>query len=423
MPGTIEKGRLDTGSGAADDAPATHPFHRDPQVLARLGYWACSRFVMVMMVFWNKDNVNGEPHLFYEPWARVLRTGTFPVGDVTWQYPPGAAGAFLAPYLVPFTNYVQGFLVLTLIADFAIMGGLLWYGTRAGRSLAGSGFWLLGLPLMLMQPYVHFDVLVTLFAVFGVLCLQGRSWVGGSFAAIGAMIKVWPAFAIFGAPRGRGLKQAITGFVAAALALTAIAAVTMRGSFDFLHGQGNRGIEVESLPGSLLLIAQKLGYHHGEITYRYGSMEIVSAHTPLLSKAMLGLSVLGFAGLLVWRIVAKRFTDSTPADAAMTAMLVFVVTSRVISPQYMIWLLGMAAVCLSFRSTSQRPVAVLLMAATALTTVEYPLFWGPVLWGDTTFRTVLLLRNALLVAAVLLSCARLWRSTVPSRRERRQAAR
>ncbi len=115
--------------------------------------------------------------------------------------------------------------------------------------------------------------------------------------------------------------------------------------------------------------------------------------------------------LLWWRIRARVFTPSTPADAAMAALLVFVTTSRVISPQYLIWLFGVGAVCLTFRCTTQRPVVVLLMAATALTSVEFPLFWQDVIAGNAGLGAVLVVRNVLLAAATLLSCVRLWRAT------------
>ncbi|TQF05072.1 DUF2029 domain-containing protein [Kitasatospora acidiphila] len=395
-----------------------------PRVLSQLGYWACSRFVTVMTLFSSTDAANSEPHLFYQPWAEILRTGSFPTGDATWQYPPGAAGVFLAPYLVPGgIDYVRAFLVVVLIADFVVMCALLRHGTRPGRSLAGSAIWLLGLPLMLTQPYVHFDLLVTIFAVLGLLCLERRSWLGGGFAAIGATIKLWPAFAVLGASRGRGLRQAVIGFVASAVALTGLVAALFKAPFGFLHGQGGRGIEIESLPGSIILLAQEYGYHQGEIKYRYGSMEIITPSSETLSKIMLGLSVLGLCLLLAWRLLAaKRFIDSTPADAAIAALLVFVVTSRVISPQYCIWLIGVAAVCLSYRSTSQRWVVALVTAATALTTVEYPLFWKQLLWGDTGLRTLLVARNGLLLIAAVVSCVQLWRSTVSTGRRKRYSA-
>ncbi|GJF29577.1 membrane protein [Kitasatospora sp. NE20-6] len=400
---------------AAARRPRWSPSAWPSQVLAPLGYWACTRLLMVMSVFSSHENSQGEVHKLYEKWAAVLLDGSYPIGDPTWQYPPGAAGVILAPEAVPGVNYVQGFVVVVFLADLVIVSALLWFGSRPGRRLSGAWIWILALPLMLYIPYARYDVIVTLFAVLALLTLQGRPWLGGGVAALGAMVKVWPAFAVFGVPWGRSLRSAAAGFVASAVALTAIMSLLFEGPFDFLHAQGGRGIEFESLPGSALLVAHHFGYH-GEISYRYGSLEIVGPYVERLGTIMVLCSVAGFLWLLLWRARARVFSDATPADAALAAMLVFVTTSRVISPQYFIWLVGVGAVCLSYRSTVQRPVVLLLVGATALTTVEFPLFWQSVIAGHAGFGAVLAARNVLLVTATVLACVRLWRSSVPRRR-------
>jgi hypothetical protein len=110
-------------------------------------------------------------------------------------------------------------------------------------------------------------------------------------------------------------------------------------------------------------------------------------------------------------------------DAALTATLMLVATSRVISVQYMIWLIGMAACALAFPRTSQRPVALGLLAAAGLTQVEYPyLFHDFRAYGTA----VVAARDALLLALTLLAFVRLWRSTRqpatwPSRESRRRS--
>ena len=62
-------------------------------------------------------------------------------------------------------------------------------------------------------------------------------------------------------------------------------------------------------------------------------------------------------------------------------MLLFTTTSRVISPQYMLWLVGLAAVCL-FSASRMTPPACLVLAATLVTLLEFPLGFGHVVAGD-----------------------------------------
>jgi len=99
-------------------------------------------------------------------------------------------------------------------------------------------------------------------------------------------------------------------------------------------------------------------------------------------------------------------------DAALTATLLLVATSRVISVQYMIWLIGMAGCALAFPRTSQRPVALGLLAVAGLTQAEYPfLFHDFRAYGAAAGTVVVAARDALLLALAVLAFVRLRRST------------
>jgi hypothetical protein len=180
--------------------------------------------------------------------------------------------------------------------------------------------------------------------------------------------------------------------------------------FAFLRQQGGRGVQIESLGGTALGLATHAGWP-GQVRYRYGAMEFTGPYVSAVADASLALTAVAFGLLLLWRVRARRWTDATPFDAALSAVLLFTVTSRVISPQYMIWLLGLAAVCLTARHTTQRPVAVLILAATAVSTVEYPALYADVIHSTWTGCALMVVRNGLLAAAAVLSFVRLWRSS------------
>lgn len=142
-------------------------------------------------------------------------------------------------------------------------------------------------------------------------------------------------------------------------------------------------------------------------------MEMVGPHVHTVATASLALTAVSFGLLVLWRVRARHWTEATPYDAALSAVLLFTVTSRVISPQYMVWLIGLAAVCLTSRHTSQRPVAVLVLAASALSTVVFPMYYREVIDGTWAGVLLMLARNGLLTAAAVLSFARLWRASRP----------
>ena len=76
--------------------------------------------------------------VIYQGWYEVLRTGTFPLDDVTWQYPPAAALAVLSPALLPFLGYATAFFVLALLCRrLGAAGCSLYAGPRPGKSPRG----------------------------------------------------------------------------------------------------------------------------------------------------------------------------------------------------------------------------------------------------------------------------------------------
>ncbi|MFG2821062.1 glycosyltransferase 87 family protein [Kitasatospora sp. NPDC048365] len=381
---------------------------------ALTGGWLATRTLIVLLILGilkiSNTDVSTDVSVIYHGWYEVLRTGTFPLDDVTWQYPPGAALVILAPGLLPW-SYLTSFFVLCGVLDALAMFLLVRAGTRKGRSFLGGWMWVAGVPLLGPTVYCRYDILVTAIAIAGLLAVARRPGFGGLLLGLGGLLKIWPLLALIGTPRGRRTRRSWTAAAATAAALGFLLTAGMNGAFEFLKFQTERGIEIESLGALPLHFARLTGNWHGTVTMNYGSVEMLGPWVPVVSKVMVALTVTGFGWLLLWRLRAGRWQASTTYDAALTALLIFTVTSRVISPQYLVWIIGLTAVCLTVRGTSQRPVAVLILIATVLTTLEFPVLFGQVhksqFWGVL----VLSARNLLLLAATLVSCRRLWRST------------
>ncbi|MFE2267307.1 glycosyltransferase 87 family protein [Streptomyces griseosporeus] len=351
----------------------------------------------------------------YRHWYGVLSDGGFPVHDPLWQYPPGAGPVLLSPGLLPGLTYFRAFVVLTLAADALITAALLRAGTAPARSLRGAAYWICGLPLLLHLPLARYDVQVTALAVLALLALTRSTRACGALAALGALVKVWPVLVLLGVPKGRAARSAWLWAGATGAAALTVLSLGFTHPLDFPRNQGGRGVQIESLGGTLLSLASHAGWP-GTVRYRYGAMEFTGPYVSLVADASLALTAAGLGLLLLWRARARHRTPATPYDAALSAVLLFTVTSRVISPQYLIWLLGLSAVCLTSRHTSQRPVAALVAAASALSSVIYPVCYDQVMAGTWPGTALLLLRNALLLTAAALSCARLWRATRPAPR-------
>ncbi|WP_438488430.1 glycosyltransferase 87 family protein [Streptomyces sp. S186] len=386
--------------------------------------WAATRALLLLCVLrvlvLPGPDVTTDVSVIYRGWAEVLRSGTFPLNDVTWQYPPAAALPVLAPGLLPFLSYPTAFFVLVLAVDAAALALFLRAGGTPGHRRAGAWAWIAGVALLGPTAYARYDLLVAAVAAAALFAAARRPRTAGALVACGALLKVWPVLLLAGAPlrgrRARALWRSAAGW-AAGLTLTAVVAAP--GALAFLTFQRDRGTEVESLGGLVLHLARHAGWP-GEVQLHYGSLEFLGPGVPLVSALSLVLTGAALAWLVHWRLRAAgtRGEPSVLCDAAFTAVLLCTTTSRVISPQYLLWLVGLAAVCLTVRASRQALPAALVLPAAGLTLLEFPVGFADVVAGDTRGIALLVLRNGLLVAASLLACRRLRTATAPGRSAR-----
>ncbi|MFE9685236.1 glycosyltransferase 87 family protein [Streptomyces sp. NPDC002701] len=373
--------------------------------------WVLTRLLLLLFVFkvfvFPGPDVTSDVAVTYQNWYEVLRTGTFPLDDVTWQYPPAAALAILSPALLPFLAYTEAFFVLAFAADLFALALLLYAGRRPDRSRRGAWVWVVGVPLLGPTVYSRYDVMVTAVAVAALLAGVRHPRVMGVFAAFGALLKVWPLLLLVGTTGRRAWGAAAATAAGIALLFTAV----MPGAFAFLTFQRDRGTEVESLGSLVFHVARHHGWE-GQVLLNYGSVEFLGPYVDVVSTVALMLTGLAFGWVLLWRLCATRFLVHTAADAAFVAVLLFTTTSRVISPQYLVWLVGLAAVCLVFRGSRMGLPAGMVVAASFFTVLEFPVYFSDVVGSSPFGITLLVIRNGLLVAATVTAGVLLWRDTV-----------
>jgi hypothetical protein len=381
------------------------------RTLAVWAGWTVSRALLVTVALGvlrvPHTDVASDVKVIYQAWAEVLRTGTFPMDDVTWQYPPLAGLLMLLPLWLPGSYFVT-FVALMAACDAVALLLLV----RAGRGRrAGAWLWVAAVPLIGPTVYCRFDLVVTTVAIAATLALVRRPRWAGVLAGLGTMLKVWPMLVLAGAsPRRHAAWRAWTACAATCAAVCFVVAVTTHGAFSFLGFQGSRGIEIESLGALPFYYGSCTGLWHGRVAEHYGSLEFLGPHVQTMGLVMIGLTVLAFGFLLLWRLRNRVWTAATVADAALTAVLLFTVTSRVLSPQYVIWLMGAAAVCLTVPASRMRPAAWLLAAAAPLTFLEFPLFFGELVRRSVLGTSLISARDLVLLAAAVVACVRLWRS-------------
>lgn len=355
-----------------------------------------------------------------------LKHGALPAGDPSWQYPPLVGPLLLLPKLLPGADYQGQFVRLAFLTDAIVIAVLLWTARRRDNWL-GPWFWILSVPFLGPLIYGRFDVFSALPVVAALAILgkgvpvpggsggqkqlNGRRWLAGALIGLGAAIKIWPGLTVFGLPRTKRGWQTITTAVASAAAVTLVCMAAFRNGSWFLHTQGHRGIEVESIWAVPFLLARRAGIWHGRIRGHYGSLEVLGHGAGYAGKVAILSTLLVFA-LLAWWWWRKQWRPTVVADATLVATLLMIVTSRVISPQYLIWLLATAAFCLLSKDTSQRRSALLILISLPVTQWIFPYNFTSLLHFHLSVILAVVVRDSLLLAAAAIGFIDLWRDTV-----------
>ena len=384
---------------------------RSRKVWVWAAVWLATRFLIVAHVgFWNDAiGPQWEDVGIFGIWSGELSHGVLPTGDA-WQYPPGAALLLLLPQ-IGWAAFGYDFVATMLILDLIGLVLLARLGEREGSD-AGVWVWLLAMPMLRALPVLRFDLAPTVLAIGGLLVIHRRPGLFGALAGVGAMIKAWPIALLFGEwDRGR-LLRAAAGAAAAIVFIFVLSAFSFSGDeLGFLKEENGRGLQVESVASLPWHLRQYVTGEEIDAGIRYRAWEIEDGGADITAEVLKWLSLAALIGAGFWWLARNRairrgrdaLADAVVSrDFVFTVVLLLVVTSRVLSPQYMIWMLGLSAVVLTARNSSIKRAAWTVVAAAILTTAAY----GPMGAYGTTYNVygpafIMLIRNiALIVAAV-----------------------
>jgi glycosyl transferase family 87 len=285
------------------------------------------------------------------------------------------------------------------------VAALLWreWGRRAAI------FYLVAAAPLVHLLYARLDLFATLAAVAAVaLWRRGRPAAAGVGLALGWAFKLWPAvLAVMLLAQGRGRQRRALALGFAALSGTIAIGWLVLGSltapYEVLTYRGARGWEIESLVGAALLAV-----HAGPVVLSRGALRIGAVSG--LVRGLLSIAGAALAGWTAWR-GGRSGRIGLGWIVSIGALLV---TSTLLSPQFMVWLLPGAAIAWT---EGERAVPILVAVCAALTGREMHDF-GRVVTGHTLEVGVLLARNALLATTVVVALARLIRAGQPQEQAR-----
>jgi hypothetical protein len=291
----------------------------------------------------------------YQRYGELMVDGRVPYHSFGVEYPPGALVPFVLPSLGAKhrteSDYRRRFEVLMVlcgciaIVSMAVILVSLGCGTRT--LVAALGFAALA-PLAL-GPVIQtrFDLLpaaLTVAALAALVCDRPR--IGLALLGAGAAVKVFPAvlvpLALAHVWHHRGRRVALLSGAAFAavvgVAVLPFAIGAAHGLGHTISTQFNRPLQIESLGAASLLAAHRIAGVGVHMDYTYGSQNLRGTTADALALTQSILQVAAAAAIWIWFALRPRSSRELIAASA-GALAAFVALGKILSPQFLVWLI------------------------------------------------------------------------------------
>ena len=316
----------------------------------------------------------------YAGYGNAIEEGQLPYRDFRPEYPPGALTAFAAPALL--SDDEDGFRSAFewLMAAFGIacvlLAAIALAGLRAGRERVGVALGLTACFPLLLGPVVltRFDLYPAALVAGALAALvHGRDRLGLGLLGAAVAVKLYPVVLVPVALgyvwRSRGRREAL---VCLGVAATVVAAVFLPflllapdGVAHSIGRQLSRPLQLESLGAALYLAAHHLVGLDVEMRSGHGSQNLHATGTAF-TAVLLGLAQLG---VLAWIWLRRPGSAEELVRWTAAALVAFVALGKVLSPQFLIWLVPLVPLVAGARGLR---AAVLLATALVLTQLWFP---------------------------------------------------
>jgi len=386
--------------------------------------WLLTRAAVVALLCTQEHNVIGDVNYYR---LSLDQLGRLHVAGMLVEYPVPALLLLWLPFALldavgHLGLYVAAVAVLAVLTDLAFMialvGSRRWARRRrfAGITAAEWG-WLAAVPALGATTYARFDLAPGILVGLALLFVVHRPVLAAGFGALATGVKYWPAIVLpaLAAPRsGRRAVVVAAAVVGGVLALLSLALGGWHRLWTPFDYQDVRGLQIESVAATPAMLA----WGHGASGYAVGYTEWKAYDVtgplaePLLHVATVASLVTLVLALLWWTLAWRKLGRGEDSAEPLVWLVLatvgcFMATNKVLSPQYLLWLLPAAAAGLVLlHGRAARVLAgwtLLLLLTTVLTHELYPRQYGYLLGRfDGTDRVVdlLALRNLVLLVLV-----------------------
>lgn len=366
---------------------------------------------------------HGDPTL-YDRYAQQLLQGAIPYRDFTVEYPPLALLAFVIPRLMAFGRPIETseYISLLLVANALFCVVTTFITLQIGQATGVRSRFVVGAMTVLMlilSPVLpwRYDIFPTMLSALGMLAaVRGQSALAGWWLGTGIAAKLYPAvlgpftaLQLMVARRWRAFAWLLGGGILA-LVVTVLPFYILAGNalWTFISYHEQRGLQIESVGGGIVTLGSKLGWTHAETVYNFGAQHLTSPWADVILPLLTPLLIAAYTIVL---FVAYRHFRTRPDDKRVlvslsaAALLVFIITNKVFSPQYLVWLLPFIPL-LNWRQVS------LFAAICVVTVVIFPFNYEAMLGLELWTVVLLNVRNAATIALLVWIVFGTWRTAL-----------
>lgn len=386
--------------------------------LAAIGVQVAAILLGIVVPEWRAGDIE-----MYDRAATQVLQGLCPYRDFSFEYPPLALVPIVLPKVVvsPFSSehepYARLFAVeyalVSVIMSLVIarLNSRLWPGRSPRVAVV-----LLSLLIISTLPYGawrfdFFPALTTLLAFWVVV--QNRPGLAGVLMGVGIAAKIYPGVlvpVVCASYVARGNWRSTGRIVGATLATVVVIvlpvwAVAQQNFWSFLSYHSSRGLQLESVMSGVVLIAYKLGWTTVTPAHRFGAREILGPMSdsivPIIPVALAaGTALVALSAYRHSRRTLERDSGRLLLNHVTAAIALFILTNKVLSPQFLIWLMP-------FIPLLSLEYALPSLLVFALTTAIFPFGYEGLKKLQTFWIVLLNVRNVLLAAitaGLLLIC-------------------
>jgi Glycosyltransferase family 87 len=358
--------------------------------------------------------------LVYMRYGERIASGDLPYRDFSVEYPPGAMVPFAVPALISSTkDGFSGAFEALMTLSLGVICALIFLSQRAlhaslRRTVLSVGAFLLGALLLGSFILTRFDLYAAAFTLAAVCAILHRRLIlGPILLGLAIATKIYPAV-LLPLLAARAWKRGGPRVALRDTAVTAGAAVVVYLPFVLIAPEGvarsvwrqlGRPLQIESLGSGVLLAL----HHAAGMPLAWASGSGSQNLTGTVAGVASGITtIVGAAALvLVWVRYARGDTESQArfAQYAAAAVVAFVAFGKVISPQFLVWLLAIVVIVPGLRGSV---ASVLLVVACGLTRLWFPRsYWDLVKEFDPMSSWLVLGRDLVLVSVFVVLVVRL----------------